>query len=107
MNNYPAGVTGLEPQIAGSRERSETRWMDRECRFIEVAAVTPTGEVLTDDEGNELVVCDFMGGAEVSGEMVYGTWDATIYWTCPRGHDNETEYRGEDLDDRDPDVERY
>lgn len=32
MSNYPPGVTGFEPAIAGAQsERDETRWVEHEC----------------------------------------------------------------------------
>lgn len=85
MSNYPPGVTGLEPQIAGYPETDETRQVQECARigFPYPVRVSPT-RVQTRD-------CDF-GGGEVDGLTVGGLWEGgTFYWTCPVcGAENET-----------------
>lgn len=82
MNNYPDGVTGNEPQIAGYPTMDLT---DVEC----------SGGYVTDDEG-ETVPCEFSGDVE-EADFEFGT----AYWACPVcSTTNET-----DIDDEpDPDI---
>ena len=60
-SNYPPGVSGFEPEIAGpADERDEYR------------------EVQCEDEDN----CDFAG--EVNGLAIYWSYDTVDFeWTCP------------------------
>jgi hypothetical protein len=62
MSNYPPGVTGFEPQIAGSHEMDEQLLVDA-CEF----------------EGADGNVCTFEGGA-VDG-IVYD--HEQFEWVCP------------------------
>ncbi len=64
MSNYPPGVSGFEPQIAGYPEREETR------------EVGPCGQ------GDGEVDCPFEGGA-VAGTFVGDEHGGTFYWGCP------------------------
>lgn len=94
---YPAGVTGLEPQIIGARELDEFREVDN-CDYVGDYYIRP----LTDryDRPTRRVqstFCTFEGG-EVPGVLVRTSpWEGTFYWECPICHrDNETTV---DLDD--------
>lgn len=107
MSNYPDGVTGNEPQIAGYLEISE----DVECEE-EVLFLTPyqVGEILS--EHGEWAVAEAVGylSEQVKQEECgyFGTVDGHVVnglfvWVCPRcGYEQQTE-----LDDGlDPDEQR-
>jgi hypothetical protein len=67
MSNYPPGVSGFEPQIAGYPERSDTR------------PVNGCGKCDAEIE-------------EAEGELVFYTGEVTFYWECPECQfDNETD----------------
>lgn len=77
MSNYPPGVSGFEPQIAG---------------YPEEEATVDVGPCARADEVNEAGVrCDFDGG-EVEGTRVYySRYEGGFLWACPScGHENET-----------------
>lgn len=92
MSNYPPGVTGNEPQIAGAlAERGE----DKECGQ---EATLP----FTDENGKVwhiTVDCPFEGKVDVSYWDRYGSYT----WTCPLC---QHEHEGERDDEPDPDEER-
>lgn len=70
-SNYPPGVTGNEPQIAGPE--SETEKMER---------------MACDEE------CGFDGEVPVTVVTYRGDYMVSVYWTCPqcdRPHDFEYE----------------
>lgn len=77
MNNYPPGVTGLEPQIAGydSRDGGD---VDLECEECEFAGTVESTEILVDG----MVIKE---------------------WTCPEcEHDYSEEYDPrDDIPERD------
>ena len=80
MSNYPPGVTGNEPQIAGYYEKIDTREM--QCRFRD---------------------CEFEGEAE--GTLETDLIDIWFHWICPDcGLENTTEI---DSDEFLPDEENH
>lgn len=71
MSNYPAGVTGWEPQIAGPEFESEKM-----------------EQMACDEE------CGFDGEVPVTEVSYRGDYMVSVYWTCPRcnrSHDFEYE----------------
>ena len=96
MSNYPPGVTGNEPQIAGYDERDEIREVV-ECQFIGdmvVGQLRAWGRAGTRKQRRvSAVVCTFNGG-DVDGLLVgdlRNADEATFFWECPScGTENET-----------------
>lgn len=84
MSNYPDGVTGFEPQIAGYPE-------------IDLHDVECVGGWVDTPDGPDS--CDWSGDLPDTPYTDYGV----AWWNCPRcGTYNETE-----LDDGEPDYEPY
>lgn len=83
MSNYPPGVTGREPQIAGLAGGVSN-----------VSCEKPATLTVTDDDGKawpiEIDECPYEGDTDV---QYGGTRKAPIrYWTCPLcGHEHEDE----------------
>ncbi|MGE0403122.1 MAG: hypothetical protein AB7T06_40825, partial [Kofleriaceae bacterium] len=84
MSNYPPGVTGFEPQIAGAEiERADTRTVPG-CRMLGEVVIVATGS-----HAQTGVECDFEGG-DVEGELNGDRFTATFYWDCPKcGTEND------------------
>lgn len=74
MSNYPPGVTGFEPQIAGPRWEGE---LERTCNAENV-----TIKIVRADDGREfelpLDVCPW-----IDGEVDAQESRSEIHWTCP------------------------
>jgi len=69
LSNYPNGVTGFEPQIAGYDEWSE----EREC------------DVTVYDKDDNESLCDFVG-------VVDGYFDnGQMIWECPKCGNEKSE----------------
>lgn len=100
MSNYPPGVTGLEPEIAGQDEHEGEREVG-ECRNLGELVIVSTG-----GHAQAGVVCDFTGG-EVGGIYSGDRYVATFWWVCPScGTENDvpdldvTDVFGPDPDER-------
>lgn len=78
MNNYPPGVTGFEPQIAGYPEIPMSA--EVEC---------PAGGTHSYSDGDYDWDCGF--GGLVKGSAINYDGEVIFYWECPEcGKDNET-----------------
>lgn len=83
LSNYPAGVTGHEPMIAGPAYERDEVYTVAHCYGAD---------------------CEF-ADAEVAGVMMGDRWVGNFWWECPEcGHENETEFYFED-DEYEPDFE--
>ncbi len=89
MSNYPPGVTGFEPQIAGPTYHGLKYFDVPACSKLEVPVEPGTGF----EYDGTWYACDFEGGS-IEGELE-GRW---FDWTCPNGHDNETFLEDEDFE---------
>ena len=82
MSNYPPGVTGNEPQIAGPDSERQDR-DEREC-----------------------AQCDF--NDEVTIEEVRYGYTTMEYWTCPEcGYEHENDVTDKYDEGPDPDGDRF
>lgn len=127
LSNYPPGVTGMEPQIAGPQmEHALTRTCEAEDVAIWVltqeghtelqhhaelmadvwAHVTPTTLATLDRQARRIEAmavsfdveqCPFEGVVDVASEWSHGILTET--WTCPLCHtDHQTELDRHDLE---------
>lgn len=79
MSNYPPGVSGNEPEIAGYPERDMT--LKVTCTYSGTASFSDG--IPLDWE------CDYEGKAD--GTAVFYAGETWFYWECPNcGHENET-----------------
>lgn len=106
MSNYPPGVSGFEPQIAGSHELDDSRLVDEcvnvgEYRIMRIAGkyrydfsstAIPKRYTRNTNRRVQAKQCTFEGGA-VDG-IVYD--HATFAWECPScGYENEVDVSGD------------
>lgn len=101
MSNYPPGVTGFEPQIAGAAETDG---------YHEVSECPNLGEFVTtriSPTRVSAVMCAFAGG-EVPGVFTGDHALVTFWWECPScGAEHDlADLDAEDLFGDDPDRER-
>lgn len=101
MSNYPPGVTGNEPQIAGQHEQDATREVGECWRFNNPDAPLaglPVGQVPP--------LCTFAGG-EVAGTLVGNPRESvTFFYDCPScGSENDEDVDVEEFGP-DPDAGR-
>lgn len=84
LSNYPPGVSGLEPQIAGpALEREGIREVG-ECRNY-----GKTVHISTAEHAQTATVCTFTGG-DADGVYEGDDFVATFWWYCPScGTDND------------------
>ena len=124
MSNYPPGVTGNEPEIAGYPSMTLDKQCEEDVPYIATWVVTEhldgiAAVIARSDDTIPAIIeqlghlwehlnkdavdvtCGFDG--DVDAEMAYGV----AYWTCPRcGTEHEDSYDEEDFGP-DPDRERF
>jgi hypothetical protein len=108
MSNYPPGVTGNEPQIAGYDERDMFRDVG-ECTHLGRMTVSywhACGPAQARKHRRvSAAVCTFEGG-NVPGFVVNDSMEATFFWDCPICCElHEEDVTGED--DPDPDERSW